>query len=221
MSISRGASFPQTRHTTWYERGDIEALLAMDPQDIRVVDLETTGLSPDTDEILQAAIVDGTGELLVCENFRPSRTRSWLEAQCVHGLSPQDLSVYDTVEAHLLDLTEGLSPAHLLVGYNLAFDLAFLREEGVCVPACEHFDVMREFAPVANRWSARRGAYRWQPLSRCATHYGVRYHAHDALADARATLACYRALLQDDGTEYRSMGSVPYLEVVERHARRI
>lgn len=220
MSISRDVSFPRMRYTTWYERGDIETLLAMDSQDIRVVDLEITGLSSDTDEILQAAIVDGTEELLVYENFCPSRTRSWPEARRVHGLSPQDLSTCDTFEDHLLDLTKGLAPAHLLVGYNLAFDLAFLKKEGVGVPACEYFDVMREFAPVANRWSARRGAYRWQPLSRCATHYGVRYHAHDALADARATLACYRALLQDDGTEYRSMGSVPYLEVVACHARR-
>lgn len=161
MSISRDVSSPQACHTTWYERGDIETFLTMGPQDIRVVDLETTGLVPGTNEILQTAIVDGTGRTLFYESFCPSRTRSWPEARRVHGLSPQDLSVCDMIGAHLVDLMKGLAPSHLLVGYNLAFDLAFLKKEGVGVPTCKHFNVMSEFAPVANRWSARRGAYRW------------------------------------------------------------
>lgn len=63
------------------------------------------------------------------------------------------------------------------------------------------------------------GAYAWVPLATCARHYSVRLHAHDALADACATMLCFQRMLEDDGSAFGGPGCVPYLEVVRRRGR--
>ena len=48
-------------------------------EQIVVFDLETTGTDPATDEILQVAIIDGTGNQLLGSYTEPVRKRSWKE----------------------------------------------------------------------------------------------------------------------------------------------
>lgn len=54
-----------------------------------VIDIETTGLNPDVDDILQVAIVEAWSGGLVCNRFFSSDRGSWPEAQKVNGISPE------------------------------------------------------------------------------------------------------------------------------------
>lgn len=201
----------------WYKSGSIAPLLRADQKRIVCLDLETTGLSPACDEILQIALVRGDGCVLVNQKVRPMHRLSWPSAQKVHGISPQDVSssqfffeLVSTIERIFLN-------SDVLVGYNLAFDEGFLRKAGIAASCKMKFDVMKEFAPVMSE-ANEKGEYPWVSLERCAKHYGVAFYAHDALSDARATLKCFFAMLHDGGDARLSKGGRSYLEVVSRYA---
>ena len=56
-------------------------------EDILVLDTETTGFGPSA-EILQLSIVNGLGEIVMNEYFRPARTTCWPGAEAVNHISP-------------------------------------------------------------------------------------------------------------------------------------
>ena len=200
----------------WYECGDISPLKNVQACDIRCLDVETTGLDSHTDEILQLAVVDGKGTVLFDRIFSPMRHKAWPDAEAVHGIVPKKAFAYPPIIDESEQIRNLLSGVHLLVGYNLSFDLAFLSAAGIAIPVALQFDVMREFAPVLQRRS-KGGGFRWWPLSVCARHYNISCRPHDALEDVRATLACFQHMMVDDGSHQYQRGTVPYLRVVEQH----
>ena len=56
-------------------------------EDILVLDTETTGFGPSA-EILQLSIVNGLGEIVMNEYFRPARATCWPGAEAVNHISP-------------------------------------------------------------------------------------------------------------------------------------
>lgn len=202
---------------SWYVSGQISKLLCLDPRRVRGVDLETTGLNPASDEIIQVAVIDGTGEELFCSLVRPMKHTSWPVAERLTCISPSDVARCPAIDQCGNEIVAALNGARLLVGYSLRFDLEFLRSSGVAVPDVPQFDVMREYAVVA-QCRDRFGRFQFRSLSECARHYGVEFVAHDALSDIRATMMCFHRLLQDDGTRFAVPGTLPYLRAVEHFA---
>ena len=166
--------------------------------DTVILDTETTGLHPEwDDELLSLAIVDSDGRRLFNSLVRPRRHEAWPQAQRVNGISPA--MVWDAPTADELSdvVSSFVSDGHLVVGFNLIFDLKFLLcEEIISQPPQITFDVMREYARVHPRRSGR-GSRGWVRLEDVAHHYGIAFFPHNALEDARATAGCFRALLGD------------------------
>lgn len=201
-----------------YSTEDIRCLRAIDPRFIKGIDLETTGLDPYNDEILQVAVIDGAGTVLFNSLVKPSRHESWPTAQRVTGLSPQDVADGSPLDCCKATIEDALQDAELLVGFNVMYDLGFLHAVDIDVPVCRYFDVMREYASVA-QVRGRYGRILWRPLHECARHYGVELVPHDALSDIQATMQCFTRMLNDDGSTYRVPGTIPYLKAVERRFR--
>lgn len=172
----------------------------IEPEHLLVLDTETTGLDPRRDEVLSLSIVDGEGRVLLDERFGATRHRRWDAAQAVHGIAPTDVKGLEPLRARRLDISQTLSAAQFLVGYNLTFDLAFLSSAGVDVPrGVPHLDVMREFARVHGLRSRAHPHGRWVSLADCARHYGLTFEPHSSLADAQATLLCFKQLCEETG----------------------
>jgi DNA polymerase-3 subunit epsilon len=182
--------------------------MATRPEKNRIVvfDVETTGLpsyacysgdAPMEHEILQLAMVDGDGVCLLNGQYRPARIRRWSEAQKVHGIAPKDVQGKPPIVDSLDRIQQIVDEAQLLVAYNVSFDRLFLQAVGISFSGKEFYDVMTSFA---QRHGAMRrdgrGAY--VSLQKCAAYYGYSLMpAHDAEADARATLSCYYSLLKE------------------------
>jgi DNA polymerase III subunit epsilon len=157
------------------------------------LDLETTGLDPRTDEIVEIGILDEDGRVLLDTLVRPVRHRSWPGAQRVHGIAPADVQDAPTHEALRPRIIEAVSDA-LVVIYNAPFDAGFLRFE--LEASAEVRCAMREFAEVVGEWSDWHGSYRWQKLHVAAAYVGFDWDgaSHRAINDCQATRAVWRYL---------------------------
>ena len=187
----------------WYRTRDITALRELSRDRVVCLDVETTGLDPRSDEVLQVALVRGDGEVLLSRYVRPEHHSSWPLAQRTHGISPSMVEGCPSLASLKPEIEEAFEDVDLIVGYNVAFDLLFLRAADISIGKAPVFDVMREFAPVAGRWDADSHRYAWVSLAYCARYYGVSLLAHDALGDARATLACFWAMIGRDSARNR------------------
>ncbi|WP_072369874.1 3'-5' exonuclease [Thermophilibacter mediterraneus] len=205
----------------WYRTGDVSWVRGLSRRAVVCLDVETTGLDPRRDEVLQLAVVRGDGEVLVSQLLRPARVRAWPAAQRVHGIAPEAVRGCPTLGSIASEVTGELARADLVVGYNVAFDLSFLREAGIGAGRARVFDVMREHAPVEGRWNAARGSYSWVPLEACAARYGCHLRAHDALEDARATLRCFWEMVGRGAEGDAPSHGSAYLDVVARHSWRV
>lgn len=164
----------------------------MDCGSIRVLDTETTGLDPYSDEIVQIAILDGTGVVLLDSLVRPCFNTSWPEAQAIHGISPDDVRDAPTMAELHDDIVAALEGAEVIAGYNhIAFDIPFLRNAGIEIPECSFCDVMLDDTDLrAMKDGFGSDFYKWSTLKECADRYGIAFQAHDARSDAEATRRC-------------------------------
>ena len=170
-----------------------------------VLDTETTGLRGWSDHLLTVGICDGEGKEVACFGLcPPPECYEWPEAERVNGISPADTVGWPTIEDVRPELQRILDAAETVIGYNVGFDLEFLRGAGVALPDCEYVDVMAMFAPVFGVRDDFHGGWRWQKLATAAAYVGHDWGAegpHDALADCRATLAVLRWLEAHEGEE--------------------
>lgn len=170
-----------------------EIIPCTNPSGVIVFDVETTGMYPPDDEILQISIIDGEGNTLINELVHPCWTKSW-NTQHINGISPE--MVADAPLAYqLIPKVKGIfESASTLISYNGRFDLDFLRYWGIDTAGKKEIDVMLEFAPVYGEWNEEHNDYKWQSLVTCAKYYGYEFKAHDSLEDVRATLFCWRKM---------------------------
>lgn len=166
-----------------------------------VFDTETTGLDPyGGDEIVSIGICDGYGKKLFYSLVKPTRKKSWRDAERIHGISPSDVKNAPKIREIAGEIRTHLLGDKLIVGYNVEYDLMMLDAAKVITDEPLHrFDVMRQYATVHGTKPARygRGGYQWSKLTECAAHYGYTFPAHNSVEDAVAAAFCYRSLLSD------------------------
>ncbi|WP_181430143.1 histone-like nucleoid-structuring protein Lsr2 [Curtobacterium sp. MCPF17_018] len=162
-----------------------------------VIDVETTGLSPNRDRILELAIVrlDKHGNV-VDESVGRFDPEGPVGATHIHGITQSDVLGKPLFRDLAATVVAGLSGLPI-VAHNAKFDLAFLRAEllaaGWEVPWLAGYctlDASYAYLPGLDR---RR-------LVDCCHAVGARLDdAHSALGDARAAAALFRAYLNANG----------------------
>lgn len=177
-----------------------EALTGFDFDNVVVFDTETTGTEPYLgDEVVSISICDAYGNDLFSSLIKPRKKRAWPEAEAINGISPAMVKDAPHLDDVADDIRRLLCTGKLVVGYNVLFDIQFLREADVVTSYLEAFDVMQEYAEVHGTQRSRySGGYQYSKLSTCACSYGYSFLAHDSKEDAKATAYCFRALLSDE-----------------------
>lgn len=168
-----------------------------------VIDLETTGVDPTTDSILQIG-----GSLLAPDTLneeasfetlvRPSSPIS-VESWRIHGLTADRLESAPPLLAAVAEF-EAFAPQDVLLGgHNVAFDVAFLKaayaDQGLDYRFDYHtIDVWSIAFFVLGARGVGSGELSLDSLSEL---FGIsRSHNHDALEDARLTAEILRRLLR-------------------------
>ena len=163
---------------------------------IIAIDTETTGLDPIVDEIIQFSAVDFDGNKLADFLIKPLFHEDWPEAEKVNHIPPEAVKDCPTVFDIMGEIQSVLKGADLIVGYNVNFDLNFLRHSNIKIPDVETLDVKKIFERMKNEVAADGISLKWQSLIKCAEYYGYDWNGapHDGLADARATMFCFRKI---------------------------
>lgn len=208
-----------SRGSSYYKR-----LLAIPAEKILCIDTETTGLDPRKDEIIQLSMIDGHEKSIFESLICPPTRKRWPNAQEINGITPKMVKGKPELEEVADQVQEAINAADLIVGYNLPFDVSMMEAEGFDFSGKEQYDLMEDYAQVFGKWSSAKGDYLWTKLTTAAKHYGIKFAAHDAEKDARATIKLFYAMLSDPefmtAAEARDRAYVKIQEEAERAAQK-
>jgi predicted DnaQ family exonuclease/DinG family helicase len=152
------------------------------------LDLETTGLNPDTDEIIEIGAVKFQGEQVI-DTFHslvnPQRPLPY-RIQLLCGITPTELAdapAFSDIASELISFLD----TEPIVGHNISFDLNFLAKKGI-KPANPTYDTYELSTILLFQLSD-------YSLASLTKHLGLSTPHHRALLDATATKELFVALL--------------------------
>lgn len=155
------------------------------------IDLETTGLNPKTDKIIEIGavrVIDGERREKFASLVNPGRR---LEPRIVEltGLTDGELEGAPYIEEVLPAALAFMGELPLL-GHSVLFDFSFLKKAAVnCRLEFEGEAV--DTLKIARKYLAD---LEHRSLDYLCGHYGIPHQAHRALADAEATVLLYECL---------------------------
>ena len=179
----------------YYNEKFQQASLPENPKLI-VIDTETTGLNPCTDEILQLSIIDENSETLYNQYFKPQKVKKWRDAQAVNGISPEMVKDCPPIWREQHKIQSIIDSADIIIGYNTQFDIEFLFFSEIFSTA-KIVDIMEEFAEIYGEWNEYFNDYKWQKLSVCAEYYHYYWgnnKTNGSLDNCYAILYCYKKM---------------------------
>ena len=154
------------------------------------LDVETTGLNPEHDAIIEIGVVKFAEDRVLAEwsnLVNPHRPLPY-KIQQLTGINPGQLEEAPSLRSLMPDLQDFVRDLPI-VGHNIAFDLSFFRQQGCFLnnPSIDTFELASILMPHASRYS----------LSMLTAELGIALpNAHRALHDARAARNLFLALLE-------------------------
>lgn len=160
------------------------------------LDLETTGLNPKTDKIIEigAVRIENGVETGTFETFvNPGRLLEERIASLT-GITDEDLKdapLIAEVLPQFIEFTKGLP----LLGHSVLFDFSFIKKAAVNQKLTferEGVDTLK----IARKYLAELPH---RSLGYLCEHYGIEHQAHRALQDVRATIRLHEILWENFG----------------------
>ena len=181
------------------------------------LDTETTGLDEKA-EILQLAILDEQGNVLLNELYKPEHTTEWKHAEKINHISPDMVKDCRPFKEALPDLKTFFDDQVVEIrGYNVSFDYKMLTQNGLKLDSCVHLvdvlSMVKELMPDQRH-----------DLASIAKHFQLdTIKFHDAADDAMAC-ACIYGRFKDtldkdifnDLVKKASCLKKPKLNIIER-----
>lgn len=183
----------------------------LSPNGVICLDTETTGLSPGFDEILTLSIIDGMGNTLFNEMFKPNHVEEWPQAERINGISPEMVKDCKPIGVYSEQIKGILNNADEILGYNVEFDIRFLEaalkdpndtDNPAYMDKIKHTP-MQDFSQIYGEYDGYHERPKWQKLTTAASEIGYEWtgKAHGSLADSLATLALAKWLYNDGHIE--------------------
>lgn len=151
-------------------------------------DTKTTGLHPETDEVLEIAIINENEEVLLHTYVKPEHHTSWEEAQEINHISPEMVKDSPTISQLKPLLKEIFFSADEIVAYNIGYDRKFIEPVLEMDFGDKARCAMLKFADYYQEPNLKTGGYKWKNLSFAMDNLGLEWRgqAHGALADTLA-----------------------------------
>ena len=166
-----------------------------------VLDTETTGLGKQ-DEIVQIGIVDKDGRAVIDELVKPTIPIPF-GASKVHGIYDSDVENAPNFSDIYTELSKLLA-GQVVLAYNMTFDWRMLQQSGdkyglpnIRTHKQDRHCAMRQYAQYKGQRRKGWRGYKWHRLGSAVDQEGLEVKdAHNALGDARMTLALIRKMAE-------------------------
>lgn len=175
------------------------------PSDYIIVDIETTGLSPQYDSIIEISAikvrnndpVDYFDTLVKPDNFCPGYLDPFITE--LTGITDEMISTAPIIRTVLSDFLSFVCD-DIIVGHNVSFDVNFIYDnvlELFDIPFSNNYiDTIR----ISRRINVDMSHHRLKDI---AKKYNISYdHAHRSLNDCKITYECYKLLCKDVFDKY-------------------
>jgi DNA polymerase-3 subunit epsilon len=163
--------------------------VAADPRTV-FLDTETTGFGPRA-EIVDIAVVSGSGELLLESLVRPER-RIPYDASAIHGITDADVRGAPRWNELYDDVLRVMSGRRIVV-YNVVFDRQMVCQAcdayALDAPTADWDCAMKKYAGFHGNWDSRKRWYSFVKLEKAVLSFGAEPGGHRAAADAFACRA--------------------------------
>lgn len=164
------------------------------------IDLETTGLSPKTDRIIEIGAVRVRQGKVVDTYQQLVNPRMQLEERIekLTGIKAGDLKGQPTLE-EVLPRLETFLGEDILVGHRISFDYSFLKRafvNGKKEFERQGIDTLKLARTYVTDCESKR-------LESLCGHFSISHQAHRALGDALATMQLYQKLTEEYWQEER------------------
>lgn len=161
------------------------------------IDLETTGLSPAKDRIVQIGMTDPWDEEVQLDILVNPGIPIPEKSTAIHGIDEKQIERAESF-ARVMPLFRSQLNGKVLVGYNIGFDLAVLSAEAERYGLEWEWSAalcVRQLGVIA---LGNEAMMMMGDLNALAEHYGISIsNRHTALGDARITGRIFRAMLPD------------------------
>lgn len=163
-------------------------------QDFICIDLETTGLNPKRDRIIEIGAVKVRNGQIVETYQQLIDPKQQLEerVEVLTGISSKELEGKPTIQEVLPTLREFLGD-DVLLGHRVLFDYSFLKRtftNGKISFERKGIDTLK----IARQFVTDSESKKLESLCK---HYGITHQAHRALGDALATVELYQILIEN------------------------
>lgn len=181
-------------------------------RDYVCVDLETTGLHPKTDKIIEIGAVrvrDGRAVQIWQSLVNPGRELTERTRQ-ITGIRQEEVDNAPDIAQVLPQLLDFLGK-DILVGHSLIFDFSFLKKAAVNAGLSFEADGI-DTLKLARKYLPELPS---RSLEQLCLHFNIPHQAHRALGDAQATAALYE-LLCEKFYEEKPFAPLPLIFNVKR-----
>lgn len=173
------------------------------------LDIETTGLDFETDEVLEIAVTTESGVILFNSLIKPVYAEEWEEAEKINGISVnmvKDSPTLNEISDDLLHILSGKK----VYAWNAKFDHSFLQKElaeSTVVCAMEEFGDYIERTQPQNK--SKSGRYK---MANTARDLGINVlDVHRALGDIK-TMIKIRQTYQNPNFNRTDLDGSKYVE---------
>lgn len=190
-------------------------------QDFTVLDIETTGLDPKTDKIIEVAAVKVREGRMVKEYQSLVSPGRRLEERITNltGITDDMLKDAPMPEQVIRELLEFIGE-DVLLGHSILFDYSFVKRAAVDLRMVkgENYDFEKmqglDTLKLARKYLPELES---RSLPFLCKHFGIPQQAHRAMEDAKATAVLYR-VLAEKFYEKEAFGSFPLIYQVKRQS---
>lgn len=199
-----------------YRRRAQEQAMRLRVMGCRSIDIESTGLKTD-DEMISVAIIGFDGDTWMNHRVRPQDIskmdrigKNGSKASDIHGITAEELADAPNI-VDIEDMLDASLSLANIIGYNVRFDLQMIERnlaiKGLPLPIYNAvWDVAQLVAEFIGNWNPKRGWFEMVTLDEACAAFGIeRDVKHDALADARDTLALVKAMARHGANRFSAI----------------